>query len=601
MSSNGEFLITKVMIKQNTSDSTHTDSRVQEEAFQNRSLAIQEKLAERSLDKLSVWWRNRRIEDPHKSILPTILAQLSLSQKYDANKVWAFLLNLNQGKTELYHFRSIFDVRIFLTFCKSMPQELKDDYYSMLKHPRIREWSAPGTENHMFMQRLSGLALMDGSGCPISCPSTAATNEAWLRAELNKFLTIGQGEFHSSTYYGYSIGGLLNLYDFAQTPELQQLAKALLDWYATNMALRFSWGTVGGAESRGCDRGTWAGSSLSAIAWMWWGEDAAIAKNMRYSFARSALLAGLSSYRPPDNLRKLALKEVPLPFVLLASHPAYYSYHQGNQFWETFYSTEDYTLGTLLLPQRSYRVEGTINAQYTTYKLVVRDSQGLNNAVISLGGTFHHAMATGCSPGDQYLQERGTVIYQLRLDQQDVAAGVPACSHLVVPVSCGQPKRFENWYIWQIGKIWLCAYPWGERVSLQAIVSKQGQDFQPLAAIGSQTAWITDIAKVADYPDFGELKNALEKTQVEDKLWEQKGQLGYTSLSNDHLVMIYNPDGGIGHGIVNGQERVLQNWPVLDSAYVKEELNSGVLSVCVPPWRSWHLRSTLGEPQWKYS
>jgi len=571
----------------------------QEVSFQRRSVAIQEKLAERNLDKLDAWWRRIKIQHPHKYLLPVILAQLCLTERYNTKRIWQFLLKLNQEESDLYHFRSVFDVRIFLMYRKLMPQELRDDYCSMLDIPRVREWSASGTENHMFMQRLSGLALMDGSGYPNGCPSTVATNEAWLRAEFNKFLTIGQGEFHSSTYYGYSIGGLLNLYDFASTPQLRQLAKAFLDWYATNIALRFSWGTVGGAESRGYDRGTWIGSGLSAIAWLWWGRDTTIAQKMRYNSARLALLAGLSSYRPPDRLRTLALKEVSLPFVLRASHPGYYSYHKGNQFWETFYVTKDYSLGTLLAPQRCYKTEGTINAQYATYKLVVRDPQGLNNTVVSLGGIFHFATARGCSPGDQYLQERGTVIYQLRLNERDIAAGVPACSHLVLPENCGKPISYGNWYIWQIEAIWLCAYPWGETIRLQAVVSEKSKNLQTLAAIGLQTAWITDIATVANYPNFEDLKNALDKTHIEDELWEQRGQLAYTSLSRDRLVMTYNPDGGIGDASVNGKERVLQDWPVLDSPYVKQELNSGVLSVNVPPLESWHLRATLLEPRWE--
>lgn len=91
--------------------------------------------------------------------------------------------------------------------------------------------------------------------------------------------------------------------------------------------------------------------------------------------SRLAILAATSGYRPPAQLRSLAQKTIPLPFQLRASHPSYYSYHQDNQFWETFYVTPDYSLGTLQVPGRDYRVEGTINAQYATYKLVVRDPE----------------------------------------------------------------------------------------------------------------------------------------------------------------------------------------------------------------------------------
>jgi hypothetical protein len=288
---------------------------------------------------------------------------------------------------------------------------------------------------------------------------------------------------------------------------------------------------------------------------------------------------------------------VPLPFLLKASHPGYYSYHQGNQFWETLYVTSNYSLGTLVEPQRSYQVKGTINAQYATYKLVVRDPKGVSNAVVSLGGTFHTPMATGRSPGDQYVQQGGAVIYQLRLNDQDKAAGVPARSHLVLPARYGKPQRHGDWYIWRIEQTWLCARPWAETITWQASVSEQNKDYQALAAIGTKTAGITDVATVADYPDFQSLQKALDKTQVDDRSWERFGQLAYTSLQNERLGMTYEPNGGIGRASINGKERLLKNWPVLDSPYLKEDLDSGLLEVLQGD--RWRLRATVTGPKWE--
>lgn len=118
---------------------------------------------------------------------------------------------------------------------------------------------------------------------------------------------------------------------------------------------------------------------------MWWGDSPETAKRIDHRYAQLALRAALSDYCPPAQFKALARKKVPLPFQLQASHPDYYNYHEGNSFWETFYVTPDYSLGTLLHPQRSYRTKGTINAQYATYKLVVRDPNGGSNAVVSLG------------------------------------------------------------------------------------------------------------------------------------------------------------------------------------------------------------------------
>jgi len=570
----------------------------QEAAFQAGRLAIREKVAAEDLDQLDTWWRSAKIGDPHKYLLPVILSRLSLGDRYDSGHSWKVLLNMDKDQPSLYHFRGVFDIRIFFLFRDIMPQEVALSYRKMLDAPRVQEWMAQGTENHMFMQRLSGLALMDGSGWPNDLPAVADTNEAWLRAQLNKFLTIGQGEFHSSTYYGYAIGGLLNLYDFARTPQLRQLATAALDWYAANMAVRLSWGTAGGAESRGFDRQTWD-SELSAVAGMWWGNLPETAQRISRSHAGLALLAALSNYRPPPEFRALARKEVPLPFLLQASHPGYYTYHEGNQFWETFYLTKDYSLGTLLEPQRSYQRQGTINAQNATYKLVVRDPKGVSNAVVSLGGTFHTPMGTGHSPGDQYLQQGGTVIYQLRLNQQDISAGVPGRSHLVLPARYGPPQRHQEWYIWRIEQTWLCARPWGEMITWQGNVSEQNQDYQALAAIGTNTAWITDVATVADYPDFPSLQQALDKTQVDPGNWEKFGELVYTSLQNQRLEMTYEPNSGMSRARINGKERILKDWPVLDSPYLKEGLNSGLLEV-LPPLGKWRLRTTLTGPKWEY-
>lgn len=581
----------------------HSSLDATEVAFQRRSLLIRQRIARQNLEERDRWWRRNDIPDPHKYLLPIILARLSLPEDYDPQPNWDMLLKLEQERPDLYHFRSMLDVRIFFRHRHQLPDPVKESYQSMLIRPRIEEWSEGGTENHGFMQRASGLALMDGSGLTVELPDVADTNEAWLRSKLDKFLTIGQGEFHSSTYYGYSIAGLLNLYDFAETPELRELATALLDWYATNMALRLSWGTSGGAESRGFDRNTW-NNGLSAVAWIWWGtpnptNDRAIAEGMQLNYARLALALSLSSYRPPEHLRAIAHKQVPLPFSVQASHPAYYSYHADNHLWETFYVTPDYTIGTLLEGSRDYQIEDTIRAQYATYKLVIRDPNGLNNPVISLGGTYHSPMATGKTPGDQYLQERSAVIYQQILTEADVEAGVPPQSHLVLPMGYGEPRRHENWYIWRIQETWLVAQVWGDEIDLKLPVDEKHAAYQALAAIGSKTAWIVDVARVAEYPTFDGLIRALERTEVRDAAWETDGRLEYKSLLKDRLTMTYKPQGAIAIATINGKPRQLENWPVIDSPYVRQPLNSGVLEVKEPQLGIWRLRTTPTGPQWE--
>lgn len=607
--------------------------------FTQRRLHFLTQLAKTDLQELDNWQQRNRISDPHKYLLPVILARLSLGQENQLastqettqkiaqgnEQLWQLVQKLHQQQPSLYHFRSIFDICLFFRFREIMPADLQQVYKKMVEPPQVLSWLDQGTENHMFMQRSSGLALLDGSGWQSPYPAVAATNEAWLRTEISKFLTIGQGEFHSSTYTGYSIAGLLNLYDFAQTTELKTLAKAGLDWFAVNMALRYSWGTAGGAESRGYDRGTGDGSGLSAIAWLWWG--GVDAPEISNNYARVALIPALSSYRPPPALRALARKEVPLPFQLFATHPAYYSYHQAQQFGETFYITPEYSLGTLLVPDRNYQTQGTINAQYATHKLVIRplpmatesdqrSGQQRRNTVITLGGTFHSPLATGASPGDQYFQSQGTVLYQLRLNNADLGAGVPPVSHLVLPAQAPLPRRFGSWYIWQIEGVWLVVRslsvpPQESTGDALRLINMPLGDYQIWEAKGRNTAWITEVAALKEYPTWEALTAALGNTQIEDSLWEQSGKLSYRNLAGELLTMIYNPEAGIAQGVrqlrrsTNGdptqgddsdrENRNFKDWQVISSPYITESLRRGVLSINIPgyPPEEIHLREIL--------
>ncbi|WP_353656239.1 hypothetical protein [Geitlerinema sp. P-1104] len=588
-----------------TAEMVLTEARRTNEAIERgvaaRGLAVREAVADADLQELDQWWRARDIYDPHKYLLPPMLAQLSLTPEEAQEPIWDVWLSVEEGKPELYHFRSVYDVRIFFLFQDSLPEDVRDAYRSMLQPPRIFQWGQGGTENHLWQQYISGLAMMDGSGFPVSHPHFLATHEAWLRAELTKYLTIGQGEFHSSTYYGYSIGALLNLYDFAETPERRQLARAVLDWLSTQMALRLSWGTAGGAESRGFDRQTW-NSGLTALAWIWWGEDdpqgiERIVGQMNRGASRLAILAATSGYRPPAQLRSLAQKTIPLPFQLRASHPSYYGYHQDNQFWETFYVTPDYSLGTLQVPGRNYQVQGTINAQYATYKLVVRDPRGRDNAVISLGGTYHSPLATGQSPGDRYLQEKGVSLYQLRLTPEDEAAGVPGRSHLVIPKGYGEPQRIGPWYVWEIEGVWLCAWAWGDEIRLEMPL-EEADEHLALVAQGNHTAWITEVLAASEYETLEQVEAALAQTQVNDENLSASGQLIYSSVEGDRLELIADSRLRAGIRRINGVKQSLTDNPVLESPYVNQPLWSGRLTVEDPQLGTWELQLKPGQPRW---
>jgi hypothetical protein len=61
----------------------------------------------------------------------------------------------------------------------------------------------------------------------------------------------------------------------------------------------------------------------------------------------------------------------------------------------------------------------------------------------------------------------------------------------------------------------------------------------------------------------------------------------YKSLAGDRLSLTYNPNGGVGVGRINGENLILENWPVLSSPYLNQDLYSGLLELDYPgsKWR----------------
>ena len=53
--------------------------------------------------------------------------------------------------------------------------------------------------------------------------------KARLERYVSTLLDIGMGEWDSPTYHGHTTSAYLNLYDFAQDPEVKQLAQSALD------------------------------------------------------------------------------------------------------------------------------------------------------------------------------------------------------------------------------------------------------------------------------------------------------------------------------------------------------------------------------------
>ncbi|MBC8102896.1 MAG: hypothetical protein H7Z41_09945, partial [Cytophagales bacterium] len=180
-----------------------------------------------------------------------------------------------------------------------------------------------GTENHKTMWRTSGLlyAQWFGPEARISgVPAAEAERRItpMLTGFLRTILTVGNGEYESSTYYPYSLRAYLNLHDFSPKPQTRALARTMLDYYLATYALKCVNGVHAGAEKRG-----WAGDGdqlgeMDAHLYVW-GSPTTIP--VETASLVTSIHQATTAYRPNRILHHLLTRKIALPFEAQMARP----------------------------------------------------------------------------------------------------------------------------------------------------------------------------------------------------------------------------------------------------------------------------------------
>lgn len=199
--------------------------------------------------------------------------------------------------------------------------------------------------------------------------STRLIYKAHLERYVSTLLDIGMGEWDSPTYHGHTTSAYLNLYDFAQDPEVKQLAQSALDWLFHSAALKYWRGTWTGPVKRP------GGTDAERFFWLYFGQgpppDTA---------SKDWIHALTSDYRPPAGVMAIAQRQIPLPQEIRRTHPHYENWLPelyGPAFYETLYLAHSYQLGSLL--------HGT-GGDWQGFSLAVAQGQGVNQMRVEGGG-----------------------------------------------------------------------------------------------------------------------------------------------------------------------------------------------------------------------
>jgi hypothetical protein len=267
------------------------------------------------------------------------------------------------------------------------------DYLSMVfnRADSYNAFTVEGTENHLSMSRnpayLYAQMAIDSGYVDIFPQATQMLDsmKLWILTTARTFYTTGVAEWSASTYGAYNIIGWLLLYDFAKDEEVKLAARAVLDYYAAELALHYQQGMTSGPEMRGGSSVKSLDTETDILSWLWFGDSPKdmIRENFKPAKALPTVHAATSSYRPPFIAVQLARKELSIPAMYYNSKSGYL-YENPSQIKQTFYISKNYSMGAAYTPYGGWSGG---DWQIVSWKMVARVEPGqANDAQYASGG-----------------------------------------------------------------------------------------------------------------------------------------------------------------------------------------------------------------------
>jgi len=237
--------------------------------------------------------------------------------------------------------------------------------------------------------------------------ATAQLYKERLRAYVTALFQTGMGEWDSANYLSHGLTAYLQLYDFAQDPEVKLLAKAHLDWTCTAAAVKYYRGAWGGPNIR--DYGNiGVHEGASGEFWHYFGEWEQPAAKPYRDFVHVAT----SAYRPPAAVVALARKAFPRPVEVLASKPSYDGWTKpGGETAPTYHETTWFGHHTQMgsLPQGHFDQAGM---NLNGFRLLAENPRrGVDTVIPFTSLDYSHSHASATNGGDRLGQRKGALVW----------------------------------------------------------------------------------------------------------------------------------------------------------------------------------------------
>lgn len=353
---------------------------------------------------------NMNIGDPEKYYWPKAMARF---HKYGINDETANYYIEQIGTKGAFHFAVVGMTRLLCQFADA-PQMQTSMNAILQKNLMAGLTTSEGTENHLCMERtsiflISQLAL-EKDVAAVAAQKSYDDSKAWILAWSKRVYQQGIGEWNSSIYAAYSLLGWLNLYDFSKDAQVKAAAKAVADYYAAEIALHYSWGSIGGSELRGNAETDKNYTATAYLGWLWFGTTGTFPQDFKNADYIQSVHAVLTTYRPSEQIVELARKDKNQR-VWFQNSKASYLYEEQSYCKQDFYISDNFTLGNLVCGYGGYT--GASN-QIVPWRLMIRNGNLPHQ--IGGGGRFRNNWSgQGREPFTQTAQYKNTLILLSKL------------------------------------------------------------------------------------------------------------------------------------------------------------------------------------------
>jgi len=510
-----------------------------ETGFQRRRELLLRSLAEGGLDR----WRRGYFSggDPGKYLPGHAMAKLLLNPD---DPEPARYMNDERSYKEHYHFAAVnwgrfvplFGDRVLTPETRRKLADEAARYTAYL--------TGGGTENHKTMWWTTANVLphyLDSERFA-GRDREAALAEAKRRLfdYVSGLFDAGPGEWDSSTYYAFTINGLLNIYDFSPDEECRRLAKAGLDLMIAGYALKYTDGLFCGPNQRGWyDRAL--ASNTDHLGYLWFGAPADPTPQEAFNF-RYTLHAITSAYRPNTVLCHIARKE-------LTALPVSQNNRKGN-YWhgqnirpalaahETLHLGRHFTMGSLWDAHAS---------QHTRFQIVVRRQE---LPLSFFGAHPRQSDASGRKAGIGYKDGTGRYVQSAQVGATYLmAAFIPEdepIDHVYFRFPQGHAPTPVSGGAWAIHAptATILLRPFGGTASVGPS-APHGKDNAETIEIfqvrGRRVGYIVEVFDAEEAPaDLAAWTAA--HTGPDDSAWAARGQIRYRLRDGRELSFTFNPD-----------------------------------------------------------